>query len=43
MRLEQSFAVAAPVEQVWTALVDLEQLAACLAGAAITGHSDDGT
>src|SRR5215468_9035303 len=43
MKLEQSFAVAAPVEQVWTALIDLEKVAPCLPGAAITGHDDDGT
>ncbi len=43
MRLEQSFEVDAPVEQVWTALIDLEQVAPCLPGAAITGHDDDGT
>ena len=43
MRLEQSFEVQASVEQVWTALIDLEQVAPCLPGAAITGHDDDGT
>ena len=43
MKLEQSFEVDAPVEQVWTALIDLEQVAPCLPGAAITGHDDDGT
>ena len=43
MKLEQSFEVAAPIEQVWTALIDLEKVAPCLPGAAITGHDDDGT
>ena len=43
MKLEQSFEVEAPVEQVWTALIDLEKVAPCLPGAAITGHDDDGT
>ena len=43
MKLEQSFEVDAPVEQVWTALIDLEKVAPCLPGAAITGHDDDGT
>ena len=43
MRLEQSFEVSAPIEQVWTALIDLEKVAPCLPGAAITGHDDDGT
>ena len=43
MKLEQSFEVSAPVDQVWTALIDLEKVAPCLPGAAITGHDDDGT
>ena len=43
MRLEQSFEVAAPIERVWAALIDLEQVAPCLPGAAITGRDDDGT
>ena len=43
MRLEQSFEVAAPIERVWAALNDLEQVAPCLPGAAITGRDDDGT
>ena len=43
MKLEQSFEVAAPIDQVWTALNDLERVAPCLPGAAITEHDDDGT
>ena len=43
MRLEQSFEVDAPVEQVWAALMDVEKVAPCLPGAAITGHEQDGT
>ena len=43
MKLEQSFEVKAPIEQVWTALIDLEKVAPCLPGAAITGHDEDGT
>jgi len=43
MKLEQSFEVAAPIERVWAALNDLEQVAPCLPGAAITGRDDDGT
>jgi uncharacterized protein len=43
MKLEQSFEVDAPIEQVWTALIDLEKVAPCLPGAAITGHDEDGT
>jgi carbon monoxide dehydrogenase subunit G len=43
VKLEQSFDVKAPIEQVWTALIDLEKVAPCLPGAAITGHDEDGT
>jgi carbon monoxide dehydrogenase subunit G len=43
VKLEQSFEVQAPVEQVWEALIDLEKVAPCLPGAAITGHDDGGT
>jgi uncharacterized protein len=43
MKLEQSFEVDAPIEQVWTALIDLEKVAPCLPGAAITDHDEDGT
>jgi carbon monoxide dehydrogenase subunit G len=43
VKLEQSFEVSAPIEQVWTALIDLEKVAPCLPGAAITDHDEDGT
>jgi carbon monoxide dehydrogenase subunit G len=43
MRLEQTFDVQAPLAQVWAALNDLERVAPCLPGAAITGHDEDGT
>ncbi len=43
MKLEQSFEVAAPLDQVWAALNDLERVAPCLPGAAITEHDEDGT
>ena len=43
MKLEQTFDVNAPLEQVWTALNDLERVAPCLPGATITGHDEDGT
>ena len=43
MKMEQSFTVAAPVEQVWEALVDVERIAPCLPGAEITGHDEEGT
>jgi len=42
MKLEQSFEVEAPIEQVWEALIDLERVAPCLPGAAITDRTDDG-
>jgi len=42
MKLEQSFEVAAPIDQVWAALNDLERVAPCLPGAAITEHDEDG-
>jgi carbon monoxide dehydrogenase subunit G len=43
MKLEQSFEVSAPVDQVWKALIDIERVAPCLPGASITGRNDDGT
>lgn len=42
MKLEQSFTVAAPVEQVWAALIDVERVAPCLPGAEITGSDESG-
>ena len=43
MKLDQTFDVAAPIEDVWRALNDLERVAPCLPGATITGHDEDGT
>ncbi len=43
MKLEQSFEVSAPIERVWKALIDVEHVAPCLPGAAVTGRNDDGT
>jgi carbon monoxide dehydrogenase subunit G len=43
MKLEQSFTVAAPIEQVWDALVNVERIAPCLPGAEITGQGPDGS
>jgi uncharacterized protein len=43
MKLEQTFEVQAPLAQVWEALNDLERVAPCLPGAAITEHDEDGT
>src|SRR4029453_14816356 len=42
MKLEQTFEVQAPLAQVWEALIDLERVAPCLPGAAITGHDGGG-
>jgi uncharacterized protein len=42
MKLEQSFTVAAPIGQVWEALIDVERVAPCLPGADITGQAPDG-
>jgi uncharacterized protein len=41
MKLEQSFTVEAPIEEVWAALVDVERVAPCLPGAEITGRDED--
>jgi carbon monoxide dehydrogenase subunit G len=43
MKLEHSFDVSAPLEQVWERLIDVEQVAPCLPGAEITEAGDDGT
>jgi carbon monoxide dehydrogenase subunit G len=43
MKFEQSFEIAAPVEAVWAALIDVEFVAPCLPGAEITGREDDGS
>src|SRR5690349_12398581 len=43
MKLEQSFEVEAPLERVWQTLIDVEHVAPCLPGAAVTGRNDDGS
>jgi carbon monoxide dehydrogenase subunit G len=43
MKLEQSFTVAAPIDEVWSALIDVERIAPCLPGAEITGQGPDGS
>lgn len=43
MKLEQSFEVAAPIDEVWAALIDVERVAPCLPGAQITEAGEDGT
>jgi uncharacterized protein len=43
MKLEQSFEVAAPLDRVWAALIDVERVAPCLPGASIASRNDDGS
>jgi carbon monoxide dehydrogenase subunit G len=43
MKLEQSFEVAAPLDRVWAALIDVQRVAPCLPGAEISGRNDDGS
>jgi uncharacterized protein len=43
MKLEHSFQVAAPLERVWEALIDVERVAPCLPGAEITEAGEDGS
>lgn len=43
MKLEQSFEVAAPLERVWKALIDVQQVAPCLPGASVSGRNEDGS
>jgi carbon monoxide dehydrogenase subunit G len=43
VKLEQEFEVAAPIDRVWEALIDVERVAPNLPGAAVTGRNDDGT
>lgn len=43
MQLAQSFEVAAPIDRVWKALIDIEHVAPCLPGAAVTARNDDGS
>jgi carbon monoxide dehydrogenase subunit G len=43
MKLEQSFEVDAPLEKVWSALIDVQQVAPCLPGAELTEVGEDGT
>jgi uncharacterized protein len=42
MKLEHSFIVEAPVEDVFAALQDVERIARCLPGATITGRDPEG-
>src|SRR5919204_3509894 len=42
MKLEQSFDIDAPLERVWTALIDVEFVAPCLPGAELSGRDEEG-
>jgi uncharacterized protein len=42
MKLEQSFDVDAPIDEVWVALTDVQRVAPCLPGAEITDAGDNG-
>jgi len=42
MKLDQSFEVKAPLDQVWTALIDVERVAPCLPGAEVTEAGEGG-
>jgi uncharacterized protein len=42
VKLEQSFEIAAPVDVVWTAMIDVEFVAPCLPGAELSARGDDG-
>lgn len=41
MELEHTFTVAVPVEQAWEVLLDLERIAPCMPGAALTSYAGD--
>jgi len=43
MKLEHSFEIAAPIDTVWAALIDVEFVAPCLPGADVSGRDDDGS
>jgi carbon monoxide dehydrogenase subunit G len=42
MKLENSFSVAAPLDQTWRTLLDIERVAGCLPGARIEPSDEDG-
>jgi carbon monoxide dehydrogenase subunit G len=43
VKLEQSFEVQAPIDEVWRALIDVERVAPCLPGAGVAGRNEDGS
>lgn len=42
MKINNEFTVSAPVDKAWEMILDLERVAPCLPGAALTGSSGDG-
>jgi uncharacterized protein len=42
MKLENAFTIDAPVEEVWTTMLDLERVAGCVPGSEVLGPSSDG-
>lgn len=42
MKLENSFSVAAPLEETWRTLLDIERVATCLPGARLESGGEDG-
>jgi uncharacterized protein len=42
MKLDQSFEVKAPLDEVWNALIDIERVAPCLPGAEVTERDEEG-
>src|SRR5262245_10918745 len=41
MQIEHTFTVAAPVEQAWALLLDIERIAPCMPGATLTSFTGD--
>lgn len=42
MKLENTFSIPVPVDDAWGVLLDIERIAPCVPGAALTGKSDEG-
>lgn len=42
MKLENTFTIDAPVDEVWTAMLNLERVAGCVPGSEVVGPSSDG-
>ncbi|MGH2894780.1 MAG: SRPBCC family protein [Solirubrobacteraceae bacterium] len=42
MKLDNQFTIGAPASDVWSAMLDLERVAACVPGSEVIGATDDG-